>query len=198
MSWKDPKVAQALNTYKKYLTYTNTDRDSLSWDQAVKLVIDGKAAMNIMGDWADGEFKHANKTAADYEGIPAPNNKGTFLLVSDSFALPLKAPDKDNATNWLKLITTKEAQEAFNINKGSICSRTDCDYSKFDDYLKSSAADFKSSRIVPGIVYAGAALEPSWKQAFVDTIIKFNADGDVQAAQNALVQAAIDAGFANQ
>jgi glucose/mannose transport system substrate-binding protein len=198
MSWKDPKVTDALNTYKKMLTYTNQDRDSLSWDQATKLVYTDKAAMNIMGDWADGEFKHAGKTAADYEGIPAPNNKGIFLLVSDTFALPLQAPDKDNAVNWLKLIMTKPAQEAFNMNKGSICVRTDCDYSQFDDYLKSSAADFKTSRIVPGIVYAGAALIPSWKQAFVDTILKFQADGDVQAAQNALVQAAIDAGYANQ
>src|SRR5581483_202082 len=195
MSWKDPKVTQALETYKKMLTYTNQDRDSLSWDQAVKLVIDGKAAMNIMGDWADGEFKHANKTSADYEGIPAPNNKGSFLLVSDGFALPLKAPNHDNAVNWLKLITGKEAQEIFNINKGSICSRTDCDYSKFDDYLKSSAADFKVSRIIPIIIH-GSAIDPSWKQAFADTIIKFSADGDVAAAQAALVQAATDAGVA--
>src|SRR6185295_19098840 len=111
--------------YKRLLTYTNEDRDSLSWDQAVKLVIDGKAAMNIMGDWADGEFVHAKKTAADYEGIPAPNNKGSFLLVSDGFALPLKAPNAENAKNWLLLTTSKEAQETFNINKGSICSRTD-------------------------------------------------------------------------
>ena len=170
MSWKDPKVTQALETYKKLLTYTNQDRDSLSWDQAVKLVIDGKAAMNIMGDWADGEFKHANKTAADYAGIPAPGNKGSFLLVSDGFALPLKAPNHDNAVNWLKLITGKEAQEVFNINKGSICSRTDCDYSKFDDYLKSSAADFKVSRIIPIIVH-GSAVDPTWKQAFSDTVI---------------------------
>lgn len=197
MSWKDPKVTQALETYKKMLTYTNQDRDSLSWDQAVKLVIDGKAAMNIMGDWADGEFKHANKTSADYEGIPAPNNKGSFLLVSDGFALPLKAPNHDNAVNWLKLITTKEAQEIFNINKGSICSRTDCDYSKFDDYLKSSAADFKVSRIIPIIIH-GSAIDPSWKQAFADTIIKFSADGDVAAAQAALAQAAEDAGYPQQ
>ncbi|MCS7010155.1 MAG: carbohydrate ABC transporter substrate-binding protein, partial [Anaerolineales bacterium] len=109
------------------------------------------------------------------------------------FALPKKAPNPENARNWLKLITTKEAQEAFNINKGSICARTDCDYSKFDDYLKSSAADFKTSRIIPIIVH-GSAVDPAWKQAFSDTIIKFSADGDVAAAQAALVQAALDAG----
>lgn len=195
LSWKDPRVAQALETYKKMLTYTNADRDSLSWDQAVKLVIEGKAAMNIMGDWADGEFKAAGKTAAEYEGIPAPNNKGMFLLVSDGFGLPLKAPNPENARNWLTLITSKEAQEVFNINKGSICSRTDCDYSKFDDYLKSSAADFKTSRIVPDAVPGGAAADPAWTTAFTDTIKKFSADGDVASAQAALVQAAADAGF---
>jgi glucose/mannose transport system substrate-binding protein len=196
LSWKDPRVAQALETYKKMLTYTNQDRDALSWDQAVKLVIEGKAAMTIMGDWADGEFHKAGKTSADYEGIPAPNNKGTFLLVSDGFGFPLKAPNHDNAVNWLKFITGKEAQEIFNMNKGSICSRTDCDYSKFDDYLKSSAADFKVSRIVPDAVPGGSAAIPSWTTAFSDIIKKFSADGDVAAAQAALVQAAEDAGFA--
>jgi glucose/mannose transport system substrate-binding protein len=197
LSWKDPKVKQALETYKKLLTYTNADRDSLSWDQATKLVIEGKAAMNIMGDWADGEFHKAGKTAADYEGIPAPNNKGSFLLVSDGFALPAKAPNLDNAKNWLTLITGKEAQEVFNINKGSICSRTDCDYSKFDDYLKSSAADFKVSRVIP-IATHGSAISPSWAQAYYDTVNKFSGDGDVDAAQAALVQAAIDAGCTTQ
>lgn len=188
----DPRIAQALNTYKKMLTYTNDDRDALSWDQATALVIDGKAAMNIMGDWADGEFKKAKKTADDYEGIPAPGNKGVFDMVSDSFALPLQAPNKDNAMNFLKLIATREAQEVFNINKGSICARTDCDYSKFDDYLKSSAADFKSSRVVAS-GWANEAIIPAWASANNNIIIKFSADGDVQAAQDALVQAAKDA-----
>jgi glucose/mannose transport system substrate-binding protein len=193
-SWKDPKVADALNTYKKYLTYTNSDRDALSWDQASKLVINGQAAMNIMGDWADGEFIAAKKTAADYTGIPAPGNKGAFLLVSDGFALPLKSANHDNAVNFLKLVTTKEAQEGFNIKKGSICARTDCDYTNFDDYLKSSAAEFKTDIIVPVATHGSAAV-PSWATAFGDIIKKFSADGDVAAAQAALVQAATDAGF---
>lgn len=193
-SWKDPKVADALNTYKKLLTYTNADRAALSWDQAVKLVINGQAAMNIMGDWADGEFINAKKTSADYTGIPAPGNTGVFLVVSDGFALPLKSANHDNAVNFLKLVTTKEAQVAFNIKKGSICARTDCDYSNFDDYLKSSAAEFKTDLIVPSAFGGGAAI-PSWSAAYQNVIDKFTGDGDVAAAQAALVQAATDAGF---
>lgn len=193
--WSDPKVAQALDLYKKVLPYTNADRTALSWDQAVALVIQGKAAMNIMGDWADGEFLKANKTSADYTGIPAPGNKGTFLLISDGFALPNQAKNKDNAVNFLKLITTKEAQGAFNIKKGSICSRTDCDYSNFDDYLKSSAAEFQTDAIVPS-VFGGAATVGSWATAFQNVLDKFAADGDTAAAQAAFVQAANDAGVA--
>lgn len=194
MSWKDPKVADALNTYKKLLTYTNSDRDALSWDQAAKLVINGQAAMNIMGDWADGEFIAAKKTAADYTGIPSPGNKGVFLAVIDGFGLPKASTNHENAVNFLKLVTTKEAQVAFNIKKGSICARTDCDYAQFDDYLKSSATEFKTDLIVPSAFGGGAAV-PSWATAYQQVIDKFTADGDVAAAQAALVQAATDAGF---
>ena len=194
LSFNDAKIAQALENYKKMLTYTNSDRDALSWDQAVKLVIDGQAAMNIMGDWADGEFKKAGKTADDYEGIPAPGTQGIFDMVSDSFALTLNAPNKENALNFLRLIATKEAQEVFNINKGSICTRTDCDYSQFDAYLQSSAADFKTARVVPS-AGANEAIVPAWQSAINNIVIKFSADGDVASAQQNLVQAAIDQGL---
>jgi len=194
LSFNDPKVVEALETLKKMLTYTNTDRDALSWDQAVALVIEGKAAFSIMGDWADGEFKKAGKTEADYEGVPAPGNQGTFDMVSDGFAVPLDAPNKENALNFIRLIATKEAQEVFNINKGSICARTDCDYSKFDAYLQSSAADFKTDTVVLSS-WASEAVHPSWAAAMGDSIIKFAADGDVASAVQNLVQAAEDAGF---
>jgi glucose/mannose transport system substrate-binding protein len=193
-SWEDEEVTEALELYKRVLTYTNEDRNSLGWAPATALVIEGRAAMNIMGDWADGEFVKAGKTAADYEGVPAPGNQGMFMLVSDGFAWPLKAPNPKNAENWLRLIATKEAQEAFNIKKGSICSRTDCDYSAFDDYLKSSAADFKTSRVIPTATH-GSAIVPSWQQQYYDIVKKFIGDGDVASAQAAFVQAAADAGF---
>ena len=38
------------------LQYINEDHAALTWDQANQLVIDGKAAMTIMGDWVDGDY----------------------------------------------------------------------------------------------------------------------------------------------
>ena len=39
--------------------YLNPDHSTLSWDQAVKALMEGKVAFNSMGDWADGEFLKA-------------------------------------------------------------------------------------------------------------------------------------------
>ena len=49
-------VTIALNRFKTLLTYTNSDAASLTWQEAGKLVADGKAAFNVMGDWQDGYF----------------------------------------------------------------------------------------------------------------------------------------------
>ncbi len=192
-SWKSPKVTQALETFKKYLSYANADHDALTWAAATQLLIDGKAAMNIMGDWANGQFVAANFT--DYGWAPVPGTKGIFVALSDSFALPAKAPSPANANLWLDLAGSKAAQEAFNAQKGSICARTDCDYSAFNAYLQSAAKDWTVDAIVPSVTH-GAAATPSWAtKGYADAIVLFATTGDVAAAQAALVQAAADAGF---
>lgn len=191
--WSDSKVTDALNLFKRYITYANADHDALTWAAATALVIQGKAAMNIMGDWANGEFISAKFT--DYGWANAPGTKGIFDALSDSFALPAKAPNPDNAKAWLALAGSKAAQESFNAQKGSICARTDCDLSKFNDYLKSAAADWSKDAIVPSVTH-GAAATPKWAtKGYADAVTLFATTGDVAKAQAALVQAAVDAGF---
>lgn len=124
-----------------------------------------------------------------------PGTKGTFVALSDSFALPAKAPNVENANLWLDLAGSKPAQEAFNKLKGSICARTDCDYSTYNGYLQSAAADWKVDAIVPSVTH-GAAAKPSWAtKGYADAVTLFATSGDVAAAQTALVQAATDAGY---
>jgi glucose/mannose transport system substrate-binding protein len=52
--WKSAEVTKGIETYKKLLSYTNTDRDNLDWTDAEKYVMDGKAAYQLMGDWEAG------------------------------------------------------------------------------------------------------------------------------------------------
>ncbi len=189
--WTDPCVAQALETFKKMLTYVNTDHPALSWDGAGHYLIDNKGAMMIMGDWTNGWFQAEGYT--DYGWAPPPGTKGIFVALSDSFALPKKAPNRDNAIAWVKVCGSKEGQEAFNPKKGSICARTDCDPALFNEYLQSAMADWAVDAIVPSVVHGAAAIE-SWVTDYKDAITLFVTSGDVAGTQTALQQACVDAG----
>lgn len=191
-SWKDAKVTTALNTFKKYISYANADYAALGWANATALIYGGKAAMQINGDWENGEFI-ANKFT-DYGWAPSPGSAGIFDMLSDSFALPAKAPNPDNAKAWIALAGSKAAQEKFNPLKGSICARTDCDQSLFGAYSQSAAKDWATNAIVPSLEH-GAAAVPPWVKSFGDAVTLFATSGDVAAAQAALVAAATTAGF---
>ncbi len=190
-SWSDPKVTDALNTFRTVLSYVNEDHTALTWDQANQYVIDGKAAMTIMGDWCDGDY--VAKGFTDYGWAPVPGTKGIYVALSDTFGLPKGSKHPDLTKEFLGVLGSKQGQEAFNILKGSICARTDCDYSKFDAYLQSSAADWQKDTIVPSVIH-GAAASEGWVTSYTDAIAAFVTNKDVAAAQDALIQAAVDAG----
>ncbi len=193
-NWNDPKVVKALQTFDRIFDYVNEDYAALSWDQATQLVIDGDAAMNIMGDWAEGYFKSKGLTpGVEFGWAPSPGTSGSFDALSDSFGLPVGAPNRDAAIAWLKVCGSKAGQDAFNPLKGSIPARTDGDRSLYDEYLQSAMDDFGSDVIVPSLMH-GAAAAPSWQQSIIDAVGLFVANRDVAAFQEALVAACSDAG----
>ena len=196
--WNGPEVKQALETFAKMMEYVNEDHAALSWDQAAQLVADGDAAMTIMGDWTEGYFKSIGLTPnVEFGWVPSPNTEGTFIMLSDSFGLPKGAPHRENAIAWLELCGSKEGQDAFNPLKGSIPARTDGDRSLYDEYLQSAMDDFSSNEIVPSVTH-GAAASEGWVTAIHDVMTLFVSDLDVDAAQQGLAQACIDAGVCSK
>ncbi|MEW6046527.1 MAG: extracellular solute-binding protein [Bacillota bacterium] len=189
--WTDPRVTQALQTFKRMMTYANSDHSALTWDGAAAYLMEGKGGMLIMGDWTDGWF--TAKGFKDYGWAPTPGTAGTFVALSDTFGLPKGIKNRDTVMDWLRLLGSKRGQEAFNPKKGSICARTDCDRSLFNEYLRSAMDDWQKDEIVPSVIH-GAAASESWATAFKDTVALFAARGDVAAAQRALQQACEDAG----
>lgn len=189
--WKGAKVTEALENFKKMLTYVNSDHTSLSWDQANDLVISGKAGMTVMGDWVDAD--NTAKKFADSGWVPAPGTAGMFDALSDTFGLPKNAPNPDAVECWLKVVGSKEGQEAFNTLKGSICARNDCDASKFDAYLQSAMADWKKDTIVPSLAH-GAAAAQGWVEEINDAATVFVTDRNVSSFQSRLADACKNAG----
>jgi len=188
MQWDDPKVKEAMEYFAKMQDYLNPDHADLTWDQAVKELMDGKVAFNSMGDWADGEFIKAKmKENEDFGWVNHPGTEGSFLIVADGFTLAKGAPHKESAIAWLRSIGTKEAQEAFNPLKGSIPARTDVDKSKFDAYHRWSMEEFAKDRLLPSCVHGGAAPE-AFQKALNDAVSSFVRNKNVDNFATALTQ----------
>lgn len=190
--WRGEGVRQALEHLAKMLEYVNEDHSALSWDQANDLVLNGQAAMTIMGDWVYAD--NLAKGKEDVEGWTlAPGNAGIFDALSDTFGLPKGAPHRENAIRWLRLVGSKEGQEAFNPLKGSICARNDCDPNLFKPYSQQAMQDWQNHIIVPSLAH-GAAASEGWVTAINDVMSAFVADRDVAKAQEDLAQACVNAG----
>jgi glucose/mannose transport system substrate-binding protein len=180
--WDGPEVRSTLARFAVLMRYVNTDHAALSWDAAVQYVIDGKCAMTIMGDWAEGYFKAKGLVPArDFGWSASPGTRGSFIMLSDSFGLPRGALDRDAAVRWLTLAASREGQDAFNPKKGSIPSRTDGDRSLYDEYQRSAMDSFRTDTIVPSVTH-GAAASEGWLVMIQDTMSIFVSDLNIDKA----------------
>jgi glucose/mannose transport system substrate-binding protein len=187
--WTDSRVTDALTTFGKVLEYVNDDHATLTWDQASGKLVDGSAAFNVMGDWAKGFFTSKGWTPDEEFGwAPVPGTDGTFTVVTDSFAIPLGAKNRDNAFAWLDTLASVEGQDAFNPKKGSIPARVDADSSKYDVYSQAALKDFSTQELVPSEAN-GPATDPAFLTPFTDAINVFVTSGDVAGTQAAIVAA---------
>jgi glucose/mannose transport system substrate-binding protein len=192
--WASPEVKTALDNYAKALTYVNEDAASLTWQDASQLMVEGKAAFNVMGDWAEGYFKELGKAPkTDFGWTPVPGTSGNFQFLSDSFVLAVGAPDRDCAIAWLKVAGSKDGQDAFNPVKGSIPARSDGDKALYDEYLQSAMADWASNKVVGSLTH-GVVANDSWKSEIDTALGLFLADRNVDTFQAALVAACQSSG----
>jgi glucose/mannose transport system substrate-binding protein len=180
------KSFSTLRMVQKYIDKDSANRD---WNLATSMIINGKAAMQFMGDWAKGEFTAAKKSPGkDYVCMPAPGSNGAYTFNIDSFIMfTQKDPEAKKAQAHLAgAIMELQFQEVFNLNKGSIPVRMGMDLSKFDQCAKASALDFtaavKSGKLVPSWAHE-MAMPPANKGAMFDVVTNFiNTPGMTPAA----------------
>lgn len=161
LAWTSADVVNAWKKFGEILKYTNKDATSLSWQQATDMVVNGKAAFNIMGDWAAGYMATTLKLAPgkDFGWAASPGTNGVFMFLADSFGLPKGAPHPDAAKAWLALCGSAEGLDTFNPLKGSISPRLDIDLSKYNAYSQSAAKDFGKDTIVGSLAHGVVANE---------------------------------------
>lgn len=143
-----PKMVEAFTTLRKLRSYIDADAAGRDWNVATGLLINGKAGMQIMGDWAKSEWTAANKIAGkDYACVPFPGTQGSFAYNMDSLVM-FKLSNEANRQaqeDLARTVMEPKFQEFFNQNKGSIPVRQDLSMASFDSCAQQSMADFKQA-----------------------------------------------------
>ena len=145
------------------------------WNLASAMVIEEKAGMQIMGDWAKGEFLNAGKTpGTDFACFRFPGTQGAVTFNSDQFVMFRVGEERRDAQEKLaSAIMSPAFQSAFNVVKGSVPARTDVPNADFDDCGKKGMRDLAaaaSSGKLLGSLAHGHAAPAAVKNAFYDVI----------------------------
>ena len=188
-----PQMTEVFTNLKKLQSYMDPDGSGQDWNLEAAKVINGKAGMQIMGDWAKSEWAAAGKKAGtDFECVPFPGTQGSFTYNIDSLAMFKLAKAKDTAGNRAaqndvaKVALEPEFQYVFNQNKGSIPVRGDLDMSKFDSCGQASAKDFaaagKSGSQLPSMAH-NMATSLAVQGAIFDVVTNFMSDKNADPAK---------------
>ena len=191
------QMAEAFNRLIKLSSYVDANFSGRDWNLASAMVINGEAGMQMMGDWAKGEFLKAGKApGADFVCIRFPGTQGSVTFNSDQFAMfGVNSDDKRAAqAQMASSVMNPGFQSAFNVVKGSVPARTDVPNDAFDDCGKKGMADLaeaNSAGNLYGSMAHGHAAPAAVKNAVYDVVTAaFNGQyADGAAAAGALASA---------
>jgi glucose/mannose transport system substrate-binding protein len=192
-----PQMIEVFDRMAKLRTYVDDNFSGRDWNLASAMVINNEAGMQMMGDWAKGEFLKANKVpGVDFVCIRFPGTQGSVTFNSDQFAMFNVSSDEAKAAQaaMATAIMSPTFQSAFNVVKGSVPARTDVPNDAFDDCGKKGMADLADANTngkLFGSMAHGHAAPAAVKNAVYDVVTAhFNGNyPDSAAAAAALVEA---------
>ncbi len=190
------KMVEAFNRMATLRSYVDDNFSGRDWNLASAMVINGEAGMQMMGDWAKGEFLKAGKVpGTDFVCIRFPGTQGMVTFNSDQFAMfnQTDAGMQEAQVAMAKAIMDPAFQSAFNVVKGSVPARTDVPDTDFDDCGKKGMKDLAEANtngMLFGSMAHGHAAPAAVKNALYDVVTAhFNGEYDAATAATELAAA---------
>jgi glucose/mannose transport system substrate-binding protein len=189
------QMVEVFNRMAKLRSYVDDNFSGRDWNLASAMVIEGKGGMQMMGDWAKGEFlKAGKKPGVDFVCIRFPGTQGAVTFNSDQFMMFKVGEGQQKAQLLMaSAIENPSFQSAFNVVKGSVPARTDVPNDAFDDCGKKGMADLAEANTkgtLMGSMAHGHAAPAAVKNAVYDVVTRhFNGEMDSAAAAKALADA---------
>jgi glucose/mannose transport system substrate-binding protein len=189
------KMKEAFDRMTKLRSYVDDNFSGRDWNLASAMVIENKAGVQFMGDWAKGEFiKAGKKPGQDFVCVRFPGTQGAVTFNSDQFAMFAVSEEQIPAQMQMaSAIENPVFQSAFNVVKGSAPARTDVPNTDFDDCGKKAMADLadadKNGRLFGSMAH-GHANPAAVKNAIYDVVTRqFNGELSSEDAVKELVAA---------
>jgi len=184
-------VRKVLLAYKRLQTYVDPASPGRNWNDATAMLVSGKAGVQVMGDWAKGEFNNAKMLpGVDYGCIPGLGVNAPYLIQGDAFVFPRseRAEVQQAQKLMTKVLLAPATQVSFNKLKGSVPPRADADTSQLDACARTGAAIMRDRNRQVGApeIY----LTPDQNGAVQDALTAYwNTSMPVEKAQKALAAA---------
>ncbi len=185
----------AFDRMRQLRGYVDANFSGRDWNLASAMVIESQAAVQIMGDWAKGEFLNAGKVPGeDFVCFRVPGTQGMVTFNSDQFVMfDVGNKGRDAQMAMAKAVMSPKFQAAFNVVKGSVPARTDVPNSDFDACGKKGMQDLAeaaASGNLMGSMAHGHAAPASVKNALYDVVTNhFNSSMSSADAVKQLVSA---------
>lgn len=191
-SLKSDTMKKSFDNLAKIIKYVDPNFSGRDWNLATAMVIKGDALVQVMGDWAKGEFVAAKKTPdKDFLCYRFPGTDGSVIYNSDMFGMFNVPEDRKAAQVALATATlSKSFQSAFNVVKGSVPARTDVPDTAFDACGKKGIADLKKANdggTLFGSLAQGYGAPPAIANAYKDVVSKF-VHGQIKTSDEAVTQ----------
>jgi glucose/mannose transport system substrate-binding protein len=189
---KSDTMKKAFENLAKLRGYTDPNFAGRDWNLATAMVIKGDALVQVMGDWAKGEFGAAKKVAGtDFLCYRFPGTDGSVIYNTDMFAMFDVPADRKAAQIALADATMSLSfQSAFNVVKGSVPARMDVPDTAFDMCGKKGIADVKAANTAGTFVGSMAqnyAQPPAIAGAYHDVVTKFF-HGEIKSSDQAVTE----------
>jgi glucose/mannose transport system substrate-binding protein len=153
---QSPMVKDAFVLLRRLTAYTDAASPGRSWNDTTNMVISDRAAMQLMGDWAKGEFAAAGKAAgSDYGCALSPGSTGAYVIVLDTMAFPRVSKEEEIKGQELLAaqIMDPAVETAISSAKGSLPARIDVQQSDLDHCAAIGNQLIKTSENVLPSVY---------------------------------------------
>ena len=145
---------KAAETFGALRQFRDQGAPGRTWNLTTNLVVTGKAAMQLMGDWAKGEFIAAGQTAGKEFGCLILGSANHSLIVGgDVFVFPKTddAGQKALQEKLAEVMFDSATQVAFSAKKGSMPVRSDADVSSLDSCAQDGVKLIKAGESEPQV-----------------------------------------------